>query len=137
MQIHSSIWKKNLRNITKMPHFPEFISRSEFFHSRMFLMYVVCCISSVSITKKQTAKSNPKSLSVFSFLHLSEADKNHIINLIYIRLCFLIKNDQCHKYQIGISGIGQCMTVVIRCVSHISCLNRAYGSIIIIITLTC
>ena len=57
--------RENLRNITKMPHFPEFISRSEFFHSRMFLMYVVCCISSVSITKKQTAKSNPKSLSVF------------------------------------------------------------------------
>ena len=45
--------KKNLRNITKMPHFPEFISRSEFFHSRMFLMYVVCCISSVSITKNR------------------------------------------------------------------------------------
>lgn len=87
--------------------------------------------------KKTDSEIEPEITVCFLILHFSEADKNRIINLIYIRLYFLIKNDQCHKYQIGISGIGQCMTVVIRCVSHISCLNRAYGSIIIIITLTC
>lgn len=59
--------EKNLRNITKMPHFPEFISRSEFFHSRMFLMYVVCCISSVSITKNRQRNRTRNHCLFFNF----------------------------------------------------------------------